>query len=243
MGTVFRARQLSLGREVALKVLPDYAHRGRLAIQRFRTEAKAAARLHHTNVVPIYAQGEYQGQFYYAMELIEGGSLDFALKTRTRILCPSDPSLVETATAVATSIRHKTRESLETDQAGGQHGENPTDSTVESASSTEESKLRRISSDYRHLARLIAEVADGLEHAHESGVVHRDIKPQNLLVGKDNRLHITDFGLARLAEGPGITISGEVMGTPAYLSPEQVRADQRGGRSSDRHLLPGSNAL
>ena len=226
MGTVFRARQLSLGREVALKVLPDYAHRGRLAIQRFRTEAKAAARLHHTNVVPVYAQGEYQGQFYYAMELIEGGSLDFALKTRTRILCPSDTSLVETATAVATSIKQRTENKLETDRANEQ-SEVTTNSSFESTLTLETSKLRRVSSDYRHLARMIAEVADGLEHAHESGVVHRDIKPQNLLVGKDNRLHITDFGLARLAEGPGITMSGEVMGTPAYLSPEQVRADQR----------------
>jgi len=214
MGIVYRARQVSLSREVALKVLPDYAHRGPLAIQRFRNEARAAARLHHTNIVPIYAQGEEQGTFFYAMELVEGASLDAAIRCRTRLLSPSNPSLsLRPTVAGGSSI------------AGETLAISPNRTTAEPAQSLNARTLHRARQDYCHLARLLAGVADGLDHAHRAGVVHRDIKPQNLLVGPDDQLHITDFGLARLADAPGITVTGEVMGTPAYLSPEQARAD------------------
>ena len=175
MGIVYRARQVSLGREVALKVLPDYARHGRIAVQRFRAEAQAAARLHHTNIVPIYAQGDYAGHFYYAMELIDGLSLDAVIHGR--------PERAMGATPAASP---------------------PT---------------------YRHVAALLADVADALECAHQHGVIHRDVKPHNLLLSTNNRLHLTDFGLARLTDAPHLTLSGELMGTPAYLSPEQVRGD------------------
>ncbi|MCK4342211.1 MAG: protein kinase, partial [Phycisphaerae bacterium] len=79
--------------------------------------------------------------------------------------------------------------------------------------------------DYRHVAGLLAEVADALACAHRAGVIHRDVKPHNLLLGPNNRLHLTDFGLARLTDEPHLTISGEIMGTPAYLSPEQIRGE------------------
>ena len=95
MGVVYRATQLSLDREVALKVLPNRARKGRTAIQRFRSEARAAARLHHTNIVPVFAHGDDNGQFYYAMDLIEGGSLDQAIRFRTRLLSPSNRTLIE----------------------------------------------------------------------------------------------------------------------------------------------------
>jgi hypothetical protein len=166
MGVVYRARQVSLQRDVALKVLPGFARYRSSAVRRFSTEARAASRLHHTNIVSVYAQGEHEGQFYYAMELIDGPSLDAALQAR-----------------------------------GGE--------------------LSGVSG--RRLAALLAEVADGLEHAHREGVIHRDVKPHNLLLGNDGRLHLTDFGLAYLTEEPHVTVPGEIMGTPAYLSPEQVR--------------------
>ena len=86
MGIVYRARQASLNREVALKVLPPALHRGGSALRRFRTEAQAVARLKHPNVVPIYAQGEHDGHLYYAMELIDGVSLDVAIRSRPELL-------------------------------------------------------------------------------------------------------------------------------------------------------------
>jgi serine/threonine protein kinase/Flp pilus assembly protein TadD len=216
MGIVYRARQLSLNREVAVKVLPSYAQRGRLAIQRFRTEAQAAARLHHTNIVPIYAHGEDGGRFYYAMELIEGASLDAAIRTRSRVLCPSNTHLPEVA-----SIR-----SQETIAAGSAPDFDVPPAAMAEDASASLPALARTRDDYRQVARLFAEVAEALAHAHAQGVIHRDIKPQNLLVDRSHRLHVTDFGLARLADGPALTMTGEVMGTPAYLSPEQVEARQ-----------------
>lgn len=173
MGVVYRARQVSLGREVALKVLPGYARHAQRAIERFRTEAQAAARLHHTNIVSVYAQGEDNGHYFYAMEYVPGLSLDAAMRMRPELLGKSDGR-----------------------------------------------------PDYRRIAGLLAEVADALEYAHRNGVIHRDVKPHNLLFSTDHRLHLTDFGLARLTNAPQLTLSGEVMGTPAYLSPEQI-----GGRS------------
>jgi hypothetical protein len=86
MGVVYRARQLSLRREIALKVLPDYARHGRTGVRRFQNEAQAAARLNHTNIVPIYAQGEYEGNYYYAMKLVEGASLDTVIRTHPELL-------------------------------------------------------------------------------------------------------------------------------------------------------------
>ncbi|GJM24247.1 MAG: hypothetical protein DHS20C16_06620 [Phycisphaerae bacterium] len=231
MGVVYRATQLSLDREVALKVLPNRARKGRTAIQRFRSEARAAARLHHTNIVPVFAHGDDNGQFYYAMDLIEGGSLDQAIRFRTRLLSPSNRTLIESVGLGGSSAA----ETL--------HVERPaSDGTRRSERSTSSSdfvsddvsvgidakSLHRASSDYRHLARLIAEVADGLDHAHSMGVIHRDIKPHNLLVGEDQRLHITDFGLARLVDEPTLTASGEVMGTPFYLSPEMIDVSMGG---------------
>ncbi len=213
MGVVYRARQLSLSREVALKVLPGYGLRGPLAIQRFRNEARAAARLHHTNIVPIYARGEERGQFYYAMELIDGAGLDVAIQARSRILCPSNPSLTATPTRSDASPAPPTEPASQPPE-------------ITRPASNDAVHLHRHRQDYAHLARMMAEVAEALEHAHRAGIIHRDIKPQNLLVGLESRLHITDFGLARLADAPSLTMSGEVMGTPAYLSPEQVRGDQ-----------------
>ncbi|MEW6249653.1 MAG: protein kinase [Planctomycetota bacterium] len=178
MGTVFRARQISLGREVALKVLPGGARWG-AAVERFRTEAQAAARLHHTNIVAIHAQGECEGHFYYVMELVEGVDLDVVIREKRGLLSASGA----------------------TEWTRG---------------------------DYRRIAGLLADVADALDCAHRSGVIHRDVKPHNLLLGHDGRLHLTDFGLARLTDEPHLTRAGELMGTPAYMSPEQLRPTPAG---------------
>jgi predicted Ser/Thr protein kinase len=175
MGVVYRARQITLNRVIALKVLSIGLGSSERAVARFRKEAQAAARLHHTNIVPVYAEGHERGYLYYAMELVEGCSLDRAIVAE------------RTARIEAAVSRHS---------SGGR--------------------------DFKRAARLFAEVAEALHHAHEQGVVHRDIKPQNLLLGRDDRLHITDFGLARLLDEPGMTLSSEIIGTPAYMAPEQI---------------------
>lgn len=210
MGIVYRARQISLGREVALKVLPRYARHGRVAVQRFRAEAQAAARLHHTNVVSIYAQGECEGQFYYAMELVDGVGLDTVIRSRPDLL---SSTRARGGSSAGWGLASGTR--IDTDRG-------PARPAADIEAPRPPNWTRE---DYRHLARLLAEVADALDCAHRNNVIHRDVKPHNLLLGQNNRLHLTDFGLARLTDEPHLTISGEIMGTPAYLSPEQVRGD------------------
>ena len=212
MGVVYRARQRSLDRVVALKVLPGYTRYGGTAVERFRTEAQAAARLHHTNIVSVYAQGEHGGHCYYAMELIEGAGLDTVIQSR--------PDLLTTCLGRRPTARR---------------GQDPDSSEIAltnppaPAGQPNAAPVERLSqAEYRRLAALMAEAADALEHAHWQGVIHRDVKPHNLLLGKDYRLHLTDFGLARLTDTPHLTHSGEMMGTPAYLSPEQVKGKPGG---------------
>ncbi|MCH8967160.1 MAG: serine/threonine protein kinase, partial [Planctomycetes bacterium] len=211
MGIVYRAKQLSLNREVALKVLPAYARHGRMAVHRFRSEARAAAKLNHTNVVPVYAQGEYQGHCYYAMKLVQGESLDVVITTQ--------PHLLSSAGAVHSSgDRARSPKQTSDDSGDARLSDDP-------VATHKPPSVRRTGEDFRYIASLVVGVADGLAHAHANGVIHRDIKPHNLILGPDRRLYITDFGLAHLTDEPHMTLAGEVMGTPSYLSPEQARGD------------------
>ena len=218
MGIVYRARQVSLDRQIALKVLPGYARHGRLAVQRFRAEAQAAARLHHTNIVAVYAQGEYDGHFYYAMELVDGVSLDVVIRSRPDLL---STTRIRSASGAARLGSGPIPGSTSPSAVAGRV---PVDAPDEPAAAPG-AVVTWTRADYRHLASLVADVADALHCAHQHGVIHRDVKPHNLLLGANNRLHLTDFGLARLTDEPHLTSSGEIMGTPAYLSPEQIRAD------------------
>jgi serine/threonine protein kinase len=215
MGVVFEARQISLNRKVALKVLSRIGLNDK-SVQRFRREAEAAGRLHHTNIVPVYAVGDEAGTHFYAMELIEGPSLDRVIRHLREP--EKEPELSKQADSPASLV------------ATGPYVEESSSSSV-----TASSGLSSGSHYFDTVARLIAEVADGLEYAHRQGVIHRDIKPSNLLLSstiisetdgslQGNRLSINDFGLARVLEQPGVTMTGEFVGTPAYMSPEQVTA-------------------
>ncbi|MBU0618413.1 MAG: protein kinase, partial [Planctomycetes bacterium] len=211
MGVVYRARQLSLNRIVALKLLSTGLVQSERAITRFMREAQAAARLHHTNIVPIYAQGQEGDYFYYAMELVEGESLDQVLRRE-----------MQASVGEAQTVKLRDPQA----RAGVTRPLSSATALLRSAMST--ARLSRIahrlgpSRDLKRVVRLVAGVAEGLHHAHEQGVVHRDIKPQNLLLGPDDELHITDFGLARMLDEPGLTRSTEMVGTPAYMAPEQI---------------------
>lgn len=211
MGIVYRARQPSLGREVAIKVLSGQYASGGSRLSRFRTETRAIARLNHPNIVPIYAQGEHESTYFYAMALIDGCSLDTAIHRHPELLSSTALRQVPAASKGEHLSDAKWR------SGSGSNADSEFETTPPPS---------RTLDDYRHLATLFADVADGLAHAHDHGVVHRDIKPQNLLLSVDGRMYISDFGLSRLLDEPRLTLTGELMGTPAYLSPEQVRGDE-----------------
>jgi WD40 repeat protein/tRNA A-37 threonylcarbamoyl transferase component Bud32 len=167
MGVVYKARQVSLNREVALKMILA----GQLAtpedVQRFRREAEAAAHLDHPNIVPIYEIGEHEGQHYFSMKLIEGGSL------------------VTLRRSVGSSTL------------------------------------------LRSVTKLVATVSRAVYHAHQRGILHRDLKPGNILVDAQGIPYVTDFGLAKRVEGDSQhTRTGAIVGTPSYMPPEQARSEK-----------------
>jgi TolB-like protein/Tfp pilus assembly protein PilF len=160
-GVVFRARQKSLNRTVALKVISLGQWASKAHLKRFRLEAEAAARLEHPGIVPIHEVGERDGSCYFSMKFVEGGQLD------------------EVA--------------------------------------------RREPMPIRRAAELIAKVARTVHYAHEHGILHRDIKPGNILLDAKGEPHLTDFGLARLVESESsVTQTLDILGTPSYMAPEQA---------------------
>jgi eukaryotic-like serine/threonine-protein kinase len=203
MGIVYEAHQASLNRQVALKVLPFAAVLDQRQIARFRNEAQAAAQLHHPNIVPVFAVGQEQGVYYYAMQFIGGRSLDQAIGQLR--------SSVETQPAANLPQPSNKVNSLPVGWAttAGLHAV----TTDRSAGKSEY---------FNTIARLGMEAAHALQHAHEYGIVHRDIKPSNLLMDTHGKLWITDFGLARIQADNGITLTGDVVGTLRYMSPEQA---------------------
>jgi serine/threonine protein kinase/tetratricopeptide (TPR) repeat protein len=207
MGIVYEAEQLSLRRRVALKVLPFASTMDPKQLQRFRNEALAAASLHHEHIVPVYAVGCERGVHYYAMQFIEGTTLAQAIAGRaeSRGRCESGPDSV-TGPYLKTPSQPR-----------------PPDTAPVAALSTELTgpKAREF---YRRTAELIADAADALEYAHSLGIVHRDIKPGNLMVDGSGKIWVADFGLARFGPDAGLTMSGDLLGTLRYMAPEQALA-------------------
>src|ERR1043166_6178854 len=160
-GVVFRARQKSLNRTVALKMIRLGQWASRTHLKRFRREAEAAARLDHPGIVPIYEVGERDGSCYFSMKFVEGGQLDAVVSQKPMSI--------------------------------------------------------------RQAVELISKIARTVHYAHEHGILHRDIKPGNVLLDTKREPHLTDFGLARLVETDStVTHTMEVMGTPSYMAPEQA---------------------
>ena len=215
MGTVYEAWQRSLQRTVALKVLARHVSATPKAVVRFQREAQAAAKLHHTHIVPIFAQGEADGMYYYAMEFIEGNGLN-AIIANLRNNQATDAPTVDLAETIALTPSREVSQNS-TKQVSGAPA--ASSGAVLMAS---DSAVRTSTEDFHNIAWHLADVADALDYAHQRGVIHRDIKPHNLLLGVDGRMQISDFGLARLAEQPGVTLTGEVIGSPLYMSPEQI---------------------
>jgi serine/threonine protein kinase len=162
-GAVYRARQKSLNRTVALKVIGVGRWATETHLRRFRLEAEAAAGLNHPSIVPIHEIGERDGYCYFSMNLIEGGQLDEVLA----------------------------REAI----------------------------------PIRRAVELVAKLARTVHYAHEHGILHRDIKPGNILIDAEGEPHLTDFGLARLVQSESnVTRTTDMLGTPSYMAPEQARS-------------------
>lgn len=205
MGVVYEARQLSLGRTVALKVLPFVASLDAKHLARFHRESMSAAQLHHPHIVPVYAVGCESETHYYSMQLIDGLSLDTAIRHRTN-------SERELATR-STEPFSRTATPGELDSVATEAQIQPLWPDIESIESSE--YVRRV-------AELGVQAAEALHHAHELGVIHRDIKPSNLLVDPSGKLWVTDFGLAHIQSEASVTATGDVVGTWRYMSPEQA---------------------
>jgi serine/threonine protein kinase len=220
MGIVYEAVQLSLGRRVALKVLPFAATFDAKYLQRFRNEAHAAAQLHHPNIVPVYAVGAERGVNFYAMQLIDGQSLAVGIRQLReqagRPVPPEDRSRLTSGPAAA--AREPTTGPYEGPIFPTSQGPE-TVAHLSPALSTQRSGDREF---FRTAARLLIQAAEALDHAHQLGIVHRDIKPGNLLLDVHGTLWVTDFGLAQFQADAGLTVTGDVLGTLRYMSPEQA---------------------
>jgi serine/threonine protein kinase len=235
MGVVYEAEQISLGRRVALKVLPFASTLDSKQLQRFKNEAQAAAHLHHQNIVPVYATGCERGVHYYAMQFIEGQTLaafigELRMKTkqeRDAAECaPVEPAAagnaIRTAPWIPKEARPDDSSPLSPDEILPSVTLPPT--TPKAGISTERST--HSPTYFRSVAQLAVQAAEALEHAHQLGVVHRDIKPANLLLDHRGHLWITDFGLAHSQNQAGLTMSGDLVGTLRYMSPEQALAQR-----------------
>jgi serine/threonine protein kinase/Flp pilus assembly protein TadD len=216
MGVVYEAVQISLGRRVALKVLPFAAGLDARQLQRFKNEAQAVAHLHHPHIVPVYYVGCERGVHFYAMQLIEGRTLAALIRELRQTAGPEERgSRVEGRGSKSDGPAPLPAERTETREDRGP------------AVKTDPRHLRSSildprSSFFRTAARLVLQAAEALEHAHRLGVIHRDVKPANLLVDTDGKLWVTDFGLARLPGDKGLTGNGDLLGTLRYMSPEQA---------------------
>jgi serine/threonine protein kinase/WD40 repeat protein len=249
MGVVYEAEHVALGRHVALKVLPFHVAKVPHALERFRREARAAAKLHHSNIVPVFEVGEAGNVQFYAMQFIPGQSLDGVLEEvrRLRMAAGSrsgrpeiDSETTSTRLEATDSLRRPvgtTKDETTTIAIGllDGHGAAPgaPDSRHDShAALPGQGDLSSLSGShpqqyYASVARIGVQVADALAYAHDRGVVHRDIKPSNLLLDLAGTVWITDFGLAK-AEGDALTQTGDIVGTLRYMAPERFRGDGDG---------------
>jgi WD40 repeat protein len=268
MGVVYEAEQESLGRRVALKVLSASALLDPKQVRRFAREAKAAARLHHTNIVPVFGVGHQDGHHYFVMQFIAGLGLDAVLEDLRRLRqckgrsspaaarAPQAPDLRETAAPPAVRGRFgltgaDVARSLMTGQFAADGpippGETVTDPiaaesaaapsytapaarprTAPAAVALPGSSELSASSDpdrqfFRSVARIGIQVAEALDYANRQGILHRDVKPSNLLLDNRGNVWVADFGLAKTSDADDLTHTGDILGTIRYMAPERFQ--------------------
>ena len=198
MGTVFLARQATLGRLVALKVCnPEIGSEQRLR-ERFLVEARAMAQLNHPQVAPVLLTGKQEGCLYIVMEYVPGPTLADVLQA-----VRSAPADITASAVVKEILAYPEQRPL-----CGCWSEGP--ATIDRGFRT-------------WIVQTLEKVAGGLAAIHRAGIVHRDVKPSNVVLDAEGEPKIVDFGLARVGQGPKATALGDFIGTPAYTSPEQAR--------------------
>ncbi len=209
MGIVYEAIDLSLNRRVALKMLPGSKSMDPGRRERFLREARASARLHHTRIVPVFEVGEAEGTLYFAMQYISGCGLDRVIRELRQASssareAPGDSR--DSATRIARRLADRYR-------------------------GTPEDERHPASPFHVAAARMGSEIADALAHAHSQGILHRDVKPSNVIVDIEGAAWLVDFGLAKSEfDAESLTQSGDLVGTVAYMPPERLRGegDHRG---------------
>jgi WD40 repeat protein/serine/threonine protein kinase len=263
MGVVYEAEQVSLGRRVALKVLPSPAGRDGTTLARFRREARASARLHHTNIVPVFDVGQDGDIRYYAMQFIQGQSLDAVIRELRKLRGRSgvgrnalaadpvddqDPAEIATEVSVARSLltgRFVQRPAAIPLSDSPSPSGGPAPAGPDSAAAGDPSAVMpggaqlstvesRHHSFHRGVAQLGRQVASALAYAHARGILHRDIKPSNLLLDTEGIIWVSDFGLAKMEEDE-LTRTGDILGTLRYMAPERFRG--RGDARADIYSL------
>jgi tetratricopeptide (TPR) repeat protein len=236
MGVVYDAEQQALGRRVALKILPALPGQDPERVARFQREVRAAARLQHPNIVPVYEVGQEEGVWFYAMQFIPGrpvSDLISALRRRRdRQASPAAQAVPRASTAPGEAESSAAEAAPATRAAQTEAPETNLGVTASPGAGTTTSVvngLGQLSPDthprryFREVARLGQQVAEALACAHARGVLHRDVKPANLLVDETARVWVTDFGLAKVEEDEALTQSGAMLGTLRYMAPEQMR--------------------
>ncbi len=209
MGVVFEAEQISLNRSVALKVLPAHLTLRAESVERFKREASTASRLRHPGIVEIYSVGEEEETHFFAMELVDGTPLDRIIDDLQQ-----DEDFPLSGERLMASVSSTVlRGTVPSESRGADESQAPME---------KKSGLFEKRTYIESICRLVHQVADALDYAHQAGVIHRDVKPSNILIRADGSAVLTDFGLAREEGLPSLTVTGDFAGTPHYISPEQA---------------------
>jgi serine/threonine protein kinase/tetratricopeptide (TPR) repeat protein len=214
MGVVYEAVQASLNRPVALKVLPKASTTNTVMKQRFLREARTAAALHHSHIVPVHGVGEHDGACYFVMQKIDGIALDriiHHLKNSTR----TAPSTAHGRMNDSTMPPDAQPKKLDSARS------HPRPMTVQQL--VHHWETMTLATRCREAARIGAAIADALSYAHEQGVLHRDVKPGNILIDHQQQPWLNDFGLAQVNDANDLTATGQVVGTLRYLPPERLK--------------------
>ena len=226
MGIVFEATHESLGKQVAIKVMPTPLTNTDNYLQRFEREAQAAAKLHHTNIVSVFEAGEHEGFHYYVMDFIAGASLSeiiFGLNQHDDTPPADDSTCIDLG---KTTARNSDKLRLQIPAAGSR-------ANIVRASDFQTTYQREIIANnpidphavehFRWVAHIGSSIADALAYAHTANILHRDIKPANIMLDTQGIPWVTDFGLAKDSSSEiNLTKTGDVIGTPQYLAPESL---------------------